>query len=86
MSDSKYPPKAALPVDDSDTEVARLTRLLQDTRYELEAAREARRQEKLRIAEIVMDLVASSDAGHWTIADRLEKALDGPGHPDNVKP
>ena len=83
MSD-KYPPRVK-PVDDADTEIARLTRLLKDTTYELNAVKDARRAEKLRVIDIAIDLAKSADVGHWTIAERLREAVDVPGHPDDVK-
>ena len=83
MSDSIYPPRAK-PADDPDSEVARLTRLLQQRTHELTARHDVDKQLRLRIAQIVMDLTASPDAGHWTIADRLEKAMGKAGHPDDV--
>jgi hypothetical protein len=79
-----YPPRVK-PVDDADAEIARLTSRCEGFRAELAAVSENRRQERLRIAQIVMDLTASSDAGHWTIAKRIEQALDQPAHPDDVK-
>jgi hypothetical protein len=85
VSDSKYPPKAARPVDDADAEIARLTRRCEGFKAELNAVQELRRQEKLRVIDIALDLAQSSDVGHWTIAERLREAVDVPGHPDDVK-
>jgi hypothetical protein len=85
MSDSKYPPRVK-PVNDPDSEVARLTRLLRDKTYELGAVVENRRQERERYAEIIMDLTASCNPGHWAIANRLEQAMGKPAHPDDVGP
>ena len=80
MSDT-YPPRVR-PVDDS--EVARLNRLLKQRTYELTARHDADVQLRERIAQIVMDLTASSDVGHWTIAERIEQAMGKAGHPDDV--
>ena len=49
------PPVDFKPIDDPDAEIARLSRLLQDTRYELNATKEARRQEKLDVIELALD-------------------------------
>jgi hypothetical protein len=80
----KYPPRVR-PVSDADTEIARLTSRCEGFRYELAAVRDNWRQERERIGEILLDLKASSDVGHWTIADRIEQALDKPAHPDDLK-
>lgn len=85
MSDSKYPPRAARPVDDADREIARLTTRCEDFRYELTAVRDNWRRERERIGQILLDLMASQDESHWAIADRIEQALDKPAHPDDVK-
>jgi hypothetical protein len=79
MSD-KYPPRS------TGGEEARLIRLLQDTRYELEGMRTRRRQEKLRIIDFALSLAAGPDPSHWRIADQLRELVDVPGHPDDVKP
>ena len=68
-----------------NAEVARLTRLLQDTRYELDAIREARRKERLGLIELALDLTKSADPGHWGIAELIRAEIDKPGHPDNMK-
>jgi hypothetical protein len=78
-----YPPRVK-PVDDADAEIARLTARCEGFRAELAAVKENRRQEKLRVIDIALDLAKSSDVGHWTIAGRLREALDVPGHPDDV--
>jgi hypothetical protein len=84
MGDSKYPPRVR-PVDDSDSEIARLTSRCEGFRLELTAVRDNWRAERERIGQILLDLMASQDAGHWAIASRIEQALDKPAHPDDVK-
>jgi hypothetical protein len=84
MSDSKYPPRAARPVDDADAEIARLTARCEGFRAETAAVKANWRGERERIGQILLDLMASSDPGYWTIADRIEQALDQPAHPDDV--
>jgi hypothetical protein len=79
-----YPPRVK-PVDDADAEIARLTRRCEDFKAELNAVQELRRQEKLRVIDIALDLAQSSDVGHWTIAERLREAIDVPGHPDDLR-
>ena len=71
-------------VEDPDAEVARLTRLIEDTRHELNAIREARRQENLRVIDLALELAESKDPGYWSIADLIRAALDQPRHPDDV--
>lgn len=72
-------------VEDPDAEVARLTRLLEDTRHELNAIREARRQEKLRIIDLALDLAKSKEPDHWAIASMLCGTLDKPAHADEIR-
>jgi hypothetical protein len=84
MSD-KYPPRVK-PVDDADSEIARLTRRCEDFKAELAALKAIRRQEKLRVIDIAIDLAAGPDPSHWRIADRIREALDKPGHPDGTNP
>jgi len=83
VSDS-YPPRVK-PVDDADAEINRLNLLLGHRQAELNAVQELRRQEKLRVIDIALDLAKSSDVGHWTIAGRLREAVDVPGHPDDLR-
>jgi hypothetical protein len=83
MGDSKYPPRVR-PVDDSDSEIARLTSRCEGFRLELAAVRDNWRGERERIGQILLDLKAGPDPGHWTIADRIEQVLDKPAHPDDV--
>ena len=78
------PPVDFKPIDDPDAEIARLSRLLQDTRYELNATKEARRQEKLDVIDLALDLTKSADPGHWGIAELIRAAIDKPGHPDDL--
>jgi hypothetical protein len=80
MSD-RYPPRVR-PVDDA--EIARLTARCEGFRAEQAAVKANWRGERERIGEILLDLMASQDAGHWAIANRIEQALDKPAHPDDV--
>jgi hypothetical protein len=76
-------PETGQPIPD---EVARLTRLLKDTRYEMEALREKRRREHLILGHLAGLLKASSDSGHRVIGNQIEEVItEKPGHPDDLK-
>ncbi len=72
-------------IEDTDAEIGRLTRLLEDTRYELGALIEARRLEKLRIIDLALDLARSKEPDHWAIAALISGALDKPAHADDIR-
>lgn len=68
-----------------DTEVARLTRRLQETRYELDSIRASRRKERLALIDLALDLAKSADPGHWGIAQLITAQIEIEGHPDDVE-
>jgi hypothetical protein len=78
------PPVDFKPIDDPDAEIARITRRCQGFKAELNAVQELRKQEKLRLIDLALDLTKSADPGHWGIAELIRAAIDKPGHPDDL--